>query len=253
MRGLSVFSSFSHPSWVLVLIFMVLAVANASATPICSDATHGGVAPLPPNTPALFPGDCTGVEAGSLLATSSAPFNSSSGKIQGTIVSAVYEELAGTLDFMLQVTDNSTCIHTPCDAISRVTMSDFTGSVVTGSASRNDGGNTSATTGLGASDPFVNGTVSPFSAERNTTGDTVGWNFPLPSQITPGSSSLVMIITTNATSFTAGSAFAIDGGVTQVASFEPTVLTPEPTSIALFATGLLVLMTVLRSKRVVAF
>ena len=233
----------SHHSWVLVLSLMVLAVVNVGATPVCSDATHAGVAPLPPNTPATFPGDCTGVAAGTLLATLSAPFNSASGKIAGTIVSAVYMEAGGTLDFMLQVTNNGTCNNAPCDAITRVSSADFSGFVVNGSASRFDGGNTSAVTGLGPSDPFVDGTVAPFSADRSSTGDVVGWNFPLPSQVTPGSTSLVMILTTTATAFTAGNAFAIDGGVTQVASFEPTTASrvPEPASLALIGGGLLAL------------
>ena len=212
-----------------VVFAAVLFLQPANAAVVCST--------VPPSAPLLvgatqLPGSCTSVPQGSLLASLSAPFTSASGKISGTIVSAVYQETGGTLDFLYQVTDNATCPSMPCDPIVRETDTNFAG-WLTDVATRTDGGNTSSVTGLGASDPFVNGLVPPLTADRNSTGDTVGWNFTLAAgdQIAPGQTSVVLIIGTNATHFTAGDAFAIDGGVTQVAAFEPTSgsTVPEPT------------------------
>jgi hypothetical protein len=59
---------------------------------------------------------------------------------------------------------------------------------------------------LGASDPFVNGDTFPSTADKNASGDTVGFNFPLniANQIDPGHALVVLIISTNAMTFTAG-------------------------------------------------
>jgi hypothetical protein len=179
-----------------------------------------------------------------------APFSSASGKIAGSIVSAVYQESGGTLDFMWQISNSSTCTTPACDPIIRETDSNFTGFTVN-AGTRADGSNTSAVTGLGASDPFVDGSVLPSTADRNATGDTIGWAFPLPAQINPGTgctappntanscTSLVMFAVTSATNFKAGNAFAIDGGVSQVASFAPAAPVPEPATFALLGFGLL--------------
>src|SRR2546422_3638255 len=194
----------------LIALVATLCVQPASAALACPGAT-----PLALSS-TVFPGDCTGnVQTALPLATLSAPFSASSGKIAGTINSAVYREAGGTVDFYYQVFNSTGCTSPPCDPVIRETDTDYTG-WTTGVATRIDG---STMTGAG----FVNGDTFPSTADRNLTGDTVGWNFPLNmgDQINPGHTSVVLVITTNATNFKAGLAFAIDGGVTQVASFAP--------------------------------
>jgi hypothetical protein len=60
----------------------------------------------------------------------------------------------------------------------------------------------------------------------------VNFNPPVNAEIVPGQSSDVLVISTNATQFTAGNASVIDGGAAVVASFEPTGTIPEPAAIA---------------------
>ena len=224
----------------LAFTFMIFAAALSVQTASATDCSTSSALASPGTT--VFPADCTSTPAGTLLASLSAPFNSASGKLSGTIVSAVYQESGGTLDFYYQVTDNSSCSKPPCDAITRETDTDFSG-FTTGLATRTDGGS------LGSGDPFVNGTVFPFTGDRNLSGDVIGWTFAVQTgQITPGTSSLVLIITTNATHFGVGNAFAIDGGVTQVAAFAPAATVPEPSSIVLFGTGALGLLGAIRRK-----
>lgn len=52
-------------------------------------------------------------------------------------------------------------------------------------------------------------------------------------KVFPGTSSTVLVISTDATNFTAGFASLIDGGAITVASFAPTGAIPEPSTFAL--------------------
>lgn len=179
---------------------------------------------------------------GTLLASLSSPFTSSLGTDSGTIVSAVYREGGGALDFYYQIALNTTSTNCgtagqpPCDPISRETDTSFFG-FVTDAGFRIDGG--SLPGGV-----FVDGTVEPVTVDRNSVGDVVGFNFNPPTfaEIQPGQTSNVLVIRTNATNFIAGNASVIDGGVTTVASFEPTgtpqTSTPEPSTLMLFGSGL---------------
>jgi hypothetical protein len=102
------------------------------------------------------------------------------------------------------------------------------------------------------SGPFTPGTVPPVTADRNSPGgDVVGFSFSPPdgAKILPGTTSNVLIISTNATFFTAGNASVIDGGVTTVASFEPASGVPEPASFALIGGGLLALVGIRRKMK----
>ncbi|HYL36913.1 MAG TPA: hypothetical protein VEV17_13445 [Bryobacteraceae bacterium] len=163
------------------------------------------------------------------------------------MVSAVFEEAGGTLDFYYQVnllaisTNCPSSQHPTCDPLGRETDTDFTG-FLTEVATRADGSSLSG--GL-----FVNGTAIPLSADRSATGDVVGFNFTPPCcsfEIQPGTSSLVLVIATNATNFTAGNASVIDGGTTTVAAFEPAAAVPEPSYVVVIGGALLALGLVRR-------
>jgi len=188
-----------------------------------------------------FPGDFTGAPPGTLLALNSAPFTSTLGLESGTIVSAVFREAGGTLDFYYQVTNNATCGVPTCDSLSRETDTNFFG-FVTDVLFRTDGSSLPG----GA---FVNGTVAPATADRDGSADVVGFDFnQVPAlRILPGTVSTVLVIRTNATNFTLGNASVIDGGVATVTAFEPTVV-PEPTSLLLLGGGLLALSCVRRFR-----
>ena len=154
----------------------------------------------------------TSAAAGTLLATLKSPFSfvTTAGTTSGTLLSAVYQNPSGTLDFYYQITNNASS----ATSLSRESSNSFTG-FATNVAFRTDG---STLSGAG----FLNGSIPPLTAERDTS--VVGFNFvPVPAgtKISPGTSTFVLIISTNAIGFTAGNAEVIDGGAQTVASFRP--------------------------------
>src|SRR5689334_5767170 len=112
-------------------VVMFLAVAIL-AVPASQAALVGTVALVPSDTviPGLVP---PGTPAGALLASLSVPWTSTLGTSSGTLVSAVYKEAGGTLDFYYQVSDNLTAPNCgtagkpACDPLSRETDTDFSG------------------------------------------------------------------------------------------------------------------------------
>ena len=177
-----------------------------------------------------------GTDPGTLLASLSSPFTTID--TSGTLVSAVFRDSAGTLDFYYQVNNDLSSTG----PISRETNSIFTG-FATNVGFRLDGASLAGT-------GFVNATVMPVTADRNTLSSVVGFSFnpPDPTKIQPGQTSTVLVISTNATQFTSGFASVIDGGATTVASFAPTAV-PEPSSIAFIAIGGLLVARCVRRKR----
>jgi len=195
---------------------LILATAFTSQ----SRASLVGTVPTVPNT-SVIPGVATG-NAGTLLADETVPYSYSTtaGTTSGTLASAVFQEAGGTLDFYYQISNNAVSA-TP---IERQVATSFVG-FLTSLGFRTDGASLAGTN-------FVNGTVAPVGADRDPGGTTIGFNFnpPIQDAIAPGATSDVLVISTNATNFTAGNAAVIDGGSQTLAAFQPAV--PEPASLA---------------------
>ena len=80
----------------------------------------------------------------------------------------------------------------------------------------------------------------PVSVDRSIDGSVVGFNFGGADTLVAGSSTNILVIETNATSYTSGTFTVQDGvAITGVAFAPTTATTPEPASLALFGTGLL--------------
>ena len=245
----------------LILALVVLGRTAMAVTTFCS----GVSTPIVP-TQTVTPGDCTSTAAagpvtpplGVLLASNVAPWTTGAGTDSGVLTSAVYEETGGTLDFLYQISVNTTAPNCggagqpACDPIIRSTDTSFFG-VATGVATLRDGGDTNF---LGIDDPFVNGSVFPSDATRNASGSALGWDFVLAdgNEINPGETSLVLVITTNATTFVAGSATVSDGGVASVSAFAPTAISgaPEPATFGLIGFGVFTIAIGSAGRRVLA-
>lgn len=234
------------PRRILLVSGLLICAFGLTSLPVRADLV-GTVPTAPGDT--VFPGLVPpGADPGTLLATESVSFISSLGFASGTIVSAVYKEAGGTLDFYYQLTNNLTAPNCgtgsqpACDSVARLAATSFIG-FTTATGFRTDGASLTGTA-------FVDGTVAPVTADRSNNGNTVGFSFnpPVAAQILPGLTSDVLVISTNATNFKAGNASEIDGGVTTVAAFEPASSTtvPEPASFLMLSAGLLVLMGVRR-------
>jgi len=79
-----------------------------------------------------------------------------------------------------------------------------------------------------------------YSADVSSDGSTVGWTLTpgTTGGLAAGQESYVLIVKTNATLWTSGSTFAIDGGILQFNSFAPAAV-PEPSTMAIAGLGAL--------------
>ena len=85
----------------------------------------------------------------------------------------------------------------------------------------------------------ASGQVVPGSADRSGTGQVVGFNFTSPNpNILPGQTSVLLIINTNATLFTAGTMTVQDGLTANLNGFAPTVPESGAGSAVLLLVGL---------------
>jgi hypothetical protein len=163
--------------------------------------------------------------SGTIVASVLLPFTTDpSGQVTGTVLSQVVSGDAnnphGGLTFVYQVANQQSSSH----AISRLTASSF-GNFIT---------DVSYVIGAG---------VVPAFADRGVSGDPVGFSFhPAPlgqGAILPGQFSTMLIVRTNAPSYTRGTTSAIDGEVAHVSGFAPI---PEPAMLSVIAgAGLLML------------
>lgn len=211
---------------------LALAVIGLLAIAPQSQAALLGTAPVLPGQTlptGLVP---SGTAAGTLLASlvSAYSFSTTAGITSGTLTSAVYREAGGTLDFYYQVANSASS----ASAIARETDTNFVG-FTTSLGYRTDGSTLAG--------GFVNGTVAPVLGDVNGIGTVVGFHFDLTdaNKIAAGQTSTALVISTNATNYTAGNAAVIDGGTQTVAAFQPAPGVPEPGTMVLLGAGLLAL------------
>ena len=196
-----------------------------------------------------FPGLTTD-PAGTLLASLVSPWSflvpaPTGGVTSGELRSAVYLNTTGTLDFYYQVVNDA---GSSTD-IARESSANFAG-FTTWTGFRTDGSTL-------AGGIFDDGTIAPFTSDRDNAGIVVGFNFgPLGGdRVLAGTTSYVLVVSTEARNWRLGVSSIIDGGTATVASFQPGPgqfdIVPEPGTYMMFAGGLGLLIlrrTMMRRK-----
>ena len=194
----------------IALVAMVAALGMASPVQASSLLPGATVSPVPPGTETST----------TVVATFNEDFTTTT-SLHGNIQETVFRETGGTLDFDYQVK----LYADASDSAERLSTSSYTGFTTDVSAAATASG-------------FATGTISPTSADRSSNGKVVGFNFA-GGILAPGTTSLVMIVRTNAISETTGTVSVIDSIAFSdaVNFFEPTGSpappTPEPASLVL--------------------
>ncbi len=158
---------------------------------------------------------------GTLLDSATTAINNTS--YNGFARAAVYDTGTG-LDFYYQFSNDSTSVN----GVERLAMFDF--------SSENNDIVEVFQTALGF-DMFVNGTETSDGADRTTPG-VIGFSFEPNgfSKITPGTSSYIQIIRTNARQYVAGNFGLLNGIGDNAVGFAPAI--PEPETYAMMLAGL---------------
>jgi hypothetical protein len=121
---------------------------------------------------------------------------------------------AGCLDFVYQFTNNGP------DVLERFTGFDFRGFRVDAGFDPTSGGN------------------APLTVDRATNGSVIGFNYTGIDTVEPGQTTPLLVIETDARTFTSGFVSARDGTASYNVAFQPTAV-PEPSSLAMLGSGLL--------------
>lgn len=201
----------------------------AFATPIVPGMT---VAATPVTAGAITSADTVAMASGALTAVT----------FTGTWMETVFQDAsspfsatcgASCLTFLIQVTDTSG------NAVEHVTTG--------------DGASPTTTHGFqyfSANVGYEGSGASPLTIDESADG-VVSFDFPGANAIGNGTSSAFLLIQTSATSFTPGLVSAIDSSTSTVNGYIPaiaTTVTPEPSGIALFGTGMLGIAGVVRKR-----
>jgi hypothetical protein len=194
-----------------VAICFLTVAPSALATPV-SIAPHGTVTAFTPTTSTF-----TGTEVGSFSMTFS------NAAEQGTVYENVYQS-GNTFDFYYQVANDAAST----DSLYRLTVGNFTGF------------STSV-------DYLLNGGDAPTSANRQTSGDSIGFNI----EIDPGTISDWIEVATNATNYGPTGTIALQDSIATnfSNSLDPALgVAPEPSTYAMLFGGLALLGFCLRRK-----
>jgi hypothetical protein len=193
----------------------LLSLLGVVAVGVCA---HAG--PLNPGSSIGLPAE-PGPLGGTTIGSSSVPFVSAT--FSGTLVSKVISgdtsnPFAGGLTFTYELSNNS---FSP-DAIDRFTLSSYLGFSV--DASYPSGSLISS--------------IVPTSATRNGSGNQISFNYtgPFEGTLLPGSSSVLLVLQTSATSFQNSFAAIINSSSVNVPTFAPLAV-PEPGTAALLILG----------------
>jgi hypothetical protein len=203
-----------------------LVPTRASATPLAPGATY-----LTPNDAGVF-------DPGLLLDSIISPFVTNTGTLSGTLRTSVYRNATGMLDFYYQVTNNP-AVFNGGNAISGVSGLNFTGALVNASY-RTD-----------AFGVFTASTDTPVTVSRTSNGSEVIFWFGPPwtgvNKILPGQTSSVLMIASNALTYTTGQATIQNHGMAWVTAFQPATI-PEPGTIGMALVGLVGLVAYRRRQ-----
>jgi hypothetical protein len=217
-------------------LFTLLAFA-ASLSPLSANLITAGqtVSPDVFTTAASSPGYTL------LASTGSQTVNPSPGaSFDATYTEYVYEDASNIfcsdcLDFFLAVSNAGP------GTLERISTADF------GSFLTDVGYNTSGVSGGPAAVPSG---IVPATVDLSATGGVIGFNFePAGTPVAPGQSSVLLEVETNAKNYMAGTVSVQDGYAGFAAGFVPSSATPEPMSLALLGSGLLVIGFVRRRTR----